>query len=259
VSDSTELLTLSKSLGDKAKSLSAVAKDIAKMPDDPFFARKKLRSSEEKLRKLSFDVPSELAKRIEALDAECTIREAEFWNDVSALCERHNWTLDGSTSRRLIQRGIFIELKRSRVVIDELLIETSPYVPALESQLEDAVAALQPSNARLPRFLDLVAEAYDFLGGNSGRSIEDVFKIFVMRSQKQTFWKCPSGAAFSNSTRPSFRAQLSFALESGATCSDGREISFGTVISSESAWEMYSPGEGRVVQIGRISFSERKK
>jgi hypothetical protein len=200
-----------------------------------------------------------VAKRIEELDAKCTIREAEFWNDLSALCERHNWALDGSTSRRLVQRGIFLELKRSRVVIDELLIEASPYVPALESQLEDAIAALQPSNARLPRFLDSVVEAYDFLGGNSERAVEDVFKIFVMRSQNQTFWKCPSGATFSNSSRPSFRAQLSFALASGAMCSDGRELSFGTVISSESAWELYSPGEGRVVQIGRISFSERKK
>jgi hypothetical protein len=259
VSDPTELVTLSKSLGDKAKSLSAIAKDIAKIPDDPFVARKKLRSLEEKLRRLSLDIPSELAKRIEELDADCTIREAEFWNDLSALCERHNWTLDGSTSRRLIQRGIFIELKRDRVVIDELLIETSPYVTALEHQLEDAIATMQPSNPRRARFLDLVAEAYDYLGGNSERALEDVFRIFVMRDQKQTFWKCPSAATFSNSTRPSFRAQLSSALASGALCSDGREISFGTIISSESAWEMYSPGEGRVVQIGRISFSERNK
>jgi hypothetical protein len=259
VSDPMELVTLSKSLVDKAKSLSAIAKDIAKVSDDPFVARKKLRSVEERLRKLSFDIPSELAKRIEELDADCTIREAEFWNDLSALCESHKWSLDGSTSRRLIQRGIFIELKRSRVVIDELLIETSPYVPSLERQLEDAIAAMQLSNAHPARFLDLVADAYDYLGGNSGRTIEDVFKIFVMRGQKQTFWKCPSGATFSESTRPRFRAQLSAALASGVSCSDGREISFGTVINSESAWEMYSPGEGRVVQIGRISFSERNK
>lgn len=257
--DSKDLASLSKALGEKAKSISAIAKEIAKAPADPFAARKKFQSVEEKLRKLSLDVAPELTKRIEELDASCTIREAEFWNDLSTLCKQRNWELVGSTDRRLIQRGIFVELKRGRVVIDELLIESSPYLPAVERQLEDSIEAMQLSYDRPGRFLDFLAQAYDALPGASERSLEDVFRMFVLRSQKGAFWKCPSAATFSLSPRPKFRAQLSAALASGGSCSDGREISFGTVISSESAWEMYSPGEGRIVQVGRVSFSERNK
>ena len=55
-------------------------------------------------------------------------------------------------------------------------------------------------------------------------------------------------------SRASFRAGLATLMASGAKTKDGRSPRLGTAVSGD-YWEVFSPGEGHIVQVGRISLT----
>jgi hypothetical protein len=152
-----------------------------------------------------------------------------------------------------LKRGLFIEVNEEGVNVENLPPLTF-HVPSLVKAIEPAVDALVPPGHDPRQFLDLIARAYDALGGQGEQPVEEIYKRVIWNVQKVTFWKSLNTSQFVTITRPQFRARLTQSLEIAQKTSDGRELRFGTTVQPREAWEMYSPGEGRVVQIGRVTF-----
>jgi hypothetical protein len=74
----------------------------------------------------------------------CTQLRAEFWDRFATACAQQAWALHGTTSQRLLARGIFIELKDEHVQIESLGGSLAPYVPAVIDALRPEVTRLVP-------------------------------------------------------------------------------------------------------------------
>ncbi len=251
------LVELSKSTASRGKAILRIAKELSAIPDDPFIAARQMKSLAERAAEAGIPIDQELRPILEEVEAIRVRVHAEFWDRFSKACHQRGWTLSGTTPRRLLCQGIFLKLGSDNLVVEELQLDVTPYVHTLVEALAPHVAELIPPGHTPQAFVDALARAYDALSGPTEKSLEDVFKMFVNLSQKPSFWRFGNPAAFTRVTRPAFRARVATLLASGVKPSDGREVTFGTTLSADDVWEIYSPGEDHAVQVGRIAFAKR--
>jgi hypothetical protein len=237
------------------KVLKAASKFQLQLPVDPFETRRRLQGIIDKLRAARLESLLPPEELMQQLDAECTRQKAEFWSELTAACVQRGWELHGTTSRRLVKRGLFVE-----ATDDEVLIETLPamqtfHVPKVMKELDGVMCTLAGNGLDQRQLMELVQRAFDALGGGGERPLEEIYRGVVWHAQKWTFWKTLGPKHFVRITRPQFRSFLTQALQLGMRSPDGRELRLGTTVQAKEAWEMYSPGEARVVQVGRLSLS----
>ncbi len=258
VDEHPEILAWIDRLAKVGRRASAAAKDLQKVALDPFAASAKIESVNKAMQKL--EVPTLAAPNavISAMADECVRRTAEFWGRFEEASKSEGWELHGRTNRRLVARGLFVELKGDSVLVEGAPGRQSPYVPALIPAIRKLVSELIPGDDSVREFLELVARAYDDVSGSDERSIERVFRHAMMLSQPQSFWSDPTPAKFRPITRPIFRARLSAIMQERLETRDGRCLRLGTTLETKERWEIYSPGEGHVVQVGRMVMTKER-
>ena len=178
-----------KQLGAVGKRLQAYARTLQKPPPDPFARRSLLDRTNEGLLKSGFGAFVASAVLRTPLENDCVRQTAEFWQTFDAAAKAEGWHIAGSTNRRLVARGVFLELKGETVSLEGLSGQDTPYVPALVEKMKPLVAKLQPEKRAMAAFLDLLARAYDDLGG-AGRElpVEKIFRTAVLLLQPESFW-----------------------------------------------------------------------
>jgi hypothetical protein len=127
-------------------------------------------------------------------------------------------------------------------------------VPSAISILEPEVNLLVPQKFNVEEFGELLLRAYENVPGKTERPVEAVYRAAVMLSQKPAFWNSQKNSSFTKLTRPAFRARLTALLTSDAE-HHGRQLHFGTTTDPAGIWEIFSPGENRCVQVGRLYLS----
>jgi hypothetical protein len=242
-------------LAQRGKFMVSAMQSLSKLPKNPFEARERVAVLTARLGEYEIEVPQELREVQSELDRECQRLDAEFWSTFHGACQQNSWSLEGTTSRRILQRAIFVNSRDGVITVEELQLSATPFVPELVDLLRGHIEGLIPRGFKPQTFLNKLAAAYDSLSGPPQRPLESVYRAFVCAAQKPAFWTTSNSKSFTSVTRPSFRACLAEALQNNAVCSDGRIPQFGTSLSPNDIWEIYSPGEGRCVQVGRISFS----
>jgi hypothetical protein len=233
----------------------AAAKDLTKLSEDPFAARELVLKYGEKLNALNLSSLLPTVELVKRLDHDCTMLRAEFWNRFADECTKNGWKLVGSTTRRMLNQGLFIRLKDDKVEVEDIGLSFTPFVPSLVESLKPIVDRLLPEDFNEKQFMDLLIASYNSVPGQSERPVEDIYRAAVWLSQKANFWKQLSSKSFVPLIRPAFRAQLSQLLVSNSLTNSGHNLRFGTTSNPKDAWELYSPGEGRVVQIARMAIT----
>jgi hypothetical protein len=241
------------------KKLQTLGKEIAQLTEDPFLRRAKLKQMDEIIAQLCMDelrVPKVINTQ---LDEVCQTESAEFWKHLSDAVMAEGWHLFGSTNRRLIARGIFVELKDDIVLLEGSAKPLTPHVPSIIALLRPMVSMFVAKENDLVKFVDLLKRAWDMGGGRGEISLENVYRSVFVLMQNKPFWNNMTLTKMQPLSRAVFRVRLSSALESGIRTHDGYSIRLGTVLNQKEIWEIFSPGEGRVVQVGRISFEISEK
>jgi hypothetical protein len=75
--------------------------------------------------------------------------------------------------------------------------------------------------------------------------------------QPATFWATIDPLKFHSLSRATFRSRLSAILADNVKSSDGREMRLTPTVTRRDVWELFSPAEGRVVQVGRLAFVKK--
>lgn len=257
--DNTPIEEWAKELELIGKKLQTVGKEIAKLPEDPFLRRAKLEQVGDLITQLGIHdlrAPEEIGTY---LDEQCQMEAAEFWKHFSDAVMAEGWHLFGSTNRRLISRGIFMELKENTVILEGGVKTLTPHVPSLIALLRPMVAELVTKKEEIVKFVDLLKRSWDMTGSRGEVSLENVYRIVFALMQSKTFWDNMTPAKIQPLSRPAFRVRLSAALERGISSHDRYSFRLGTALNQKEIWEIFSPGEGRVVQVGRISFERSEK
>lgn len=237
-----------------SRKLGLLVKNLARAGKDPFARKEQLKKICQVLSDLKLDSLTPPAKISAQLEDDCTQWVAEFWQRFMEESARLGWEVHGTTNRRLINRGIFLALKGEKLIIEELGVRLNLYLPSVVQRLKPEVESLIPKKLKLEAFMELISTAFEQVGGSSERSLDTVYQQAVLLSQKKSFWKAVSRERFQPLTKPMFRARLAEVLRAGLKDKDGRSIRFGTTVNRREAWEIFSPGEERVVQVGRIAF-----
>ena len=162
--------------------------------------------------------------------------------------------MHGSTERRLVAYAFFVELKNDTVVIDGVPGKRTPHVPAVIGVLKPHIDSLTIDKASLQQFTGILAEAYDALGEQGEVPVEAVYRQCVLAVQPTSFWVTAEPSKFQSLTRPMFRCRLSAMLAANLKPADGRELRLTPTVTRKDVWELFSPAEGRVVQVGRLAF-----
>jgi hypothetical protein len=237
-----------------SKKLQSHAKAILAAGEDPFAQREQIERTAKTLSEVDTNrltAPDSLRK---VVDTQCLEARAEFWQQFCANAQTAGWEVHGSTDRRLVSRAIFVELKNDAVTIDAAPGRHSPYVPSLIQTLKPHVDVLKADKGSLRQFVDMLAQAYDMLGGHGDITLEAVFRQCILLIQSPAFWVNTESAKFQELPRPVFRYRLSAALSENIATTDGREFRLMPTVNRKDYWELFSPVEGRVVQVGRLSF-----
>ena len=95
---------------------------------------------------------------------------------------------------------------------------------------------------------------YDALGEQGEVPVEAVYRQCVLAVQPTSFWVTAEPSKFQSLTRPMFRCRLSAMLAENLKPADGRELRLTPTVTRKDIWELFSPAEGRVVQVGRLAF-----
>ena len=127
----------------------------------------------------------------------------------------------------------------------------TPYVPTLISVLTPLAESFILSDRDMTSFMTNIHEAHRDVGQREA-PLEEIFHRIVILLQKQMFWNTMKG--FVPFTRAMFRLRLSEALEKNLSTPDGRTIQLGATRLGQSAWEVYSPGEMRLIQVGSLAL-----
>jgi hypothetical protein len=239
------------------KKLNALAKSLLVGGDDPFSQRENIDRTDKTLSEINvgaLKAPADLRKSV---DAACVEAIAEFWQRFCSAARDAGWEVHGSTERRLVARAFFVELKNDAVVIDGFAGKLSPHVSALMGALKPHIDSLTAEKGALQQFSDILAEAYDILGGQGDVPIEAVFRQCVLLVQPTSFWATVEPSKFRQLSRPMFRCRLSAILAQSVRPADGRELRLTPTVNRKDVWELFSPAEGRVVQVGRLAFFKR--
>lgn len=240
-----------------SKKLHAHAKATLASGDDPFAQREQIERTDKTLADIRIDslkAPADLRKAVETA---CVEGVAEFWQKFGAAAKDSGWEVHGSTERRLVARAFFVELKNDGVVIEAVAGKHSPHVPAVLAALKPQINSLTSDKASLQRFCDMLADAYAVLGGQGEVSIEAIYRQCVLLAQPAGFWANVEPSKFQPLTRPMFRCRLAAVLAENVKPADGRELRLTPTVTRKDVWEVFSPAEGRVVQVGRLAFTKR--
>ena len=109
----------------------------------------------------------------------------------------------------------------------------------------------------MKQFCEILAQAYDAAGGQGDVPIEAVFRQAILLLQPATFWATIDASKFQCLSRATFRSRLSAILADNVKSSDGREMRLTPTVTRKDVWELLSPAEGRVVQVGRLAFVKK--
>jgi hypothetical protein len=231
-------------------------KHLRKAPADPFEVVHRINAVRHALTSVGVDADKSLDAVLQALESECVRLEAEFWGLLTQACATRGWDVLGSTNRRLVNKALFVSQDGSAVNVDDVAAGCTPYIPSLMPTLTRVVEELMASEAELKSFLGVLAKVYDaFPRPGSECSLEAVYRQCIVELQKPSFWRNPTSTSFIRLSRPAFRYRISEILRLGVLTTDGRAVTLGTTTMSKDAWEIYSPGEQRVVIAGRLSLT----
>lgn len=236
------------------RKLKAHARAIVAAGSDPFAQREQVERINKTLSEVDLDLLKGPPELLKTLDIECIEASAEFWQRFCSAANDNVWEVHGSTERRLVSRAFFVELKDDNVRIDGIPGRYTPNVPALIRLLKPRIDSLVLDKGTLQQFAELLAKAYDDLGGRGETSIEAIFRQCVLLVQPATFWANIEPAKLQPLSRPVFRSRLSAILAESVRLADGRELRLTPTVNRKDVWELYSPAEGRVVQVGRLAF-----
>lgn len=239
------------------KKLQALAKAAASAEGDAFAIRELLERVDKTLSDTNLNTlkaPQDLRKSIETACIEAT---AEFWQRFCAAAKELGWETHGSTERRLIARSCFVELKNDIVTIEGAPGKHTPQVSAVVELLKPVLAGVAIDKKGLQEFVEVLAQAYDNLNAQGEVPIEAVFRQCVLLIQPATFWANIEASKFQALSRPLFRCRLSAILVDNIRPADGRDLRLTPTVNRKDVWELFSPAEGRVVQVGRIAFVKR--
>lgn len=250
--DTTALESYFKKLDSLGKLGRGAAKKLADPDQDPFEAKAALAAVAKAAEAIGMSRQG-LDEALAHLDRQCIQTRAEFWDRFADESSRRRWSVVGTTARRLIQGGVLLEALDEDVKVLESGLSLSHHAPTVARAIEAEVQDCEKWNKDPQRFVDLLLQAYDSLPGEGEKSLEQVFKAFVWVAQKPGFWRTLQPGAYSRCSRASFRAGLAGVMSAGSRAKDQRAPRLGTALSGE-YWEVFSPGEGRVVQVGRLSF-----
>ncbi len=246
----------SNDLGALANALGTAEKRFRNLPADPFESLRRIDAVVDLLKRAGVGpIPALDATRSD-IEKDCVRQEAEFWGRFADACAASGWELLGSTNRRLVNRAIFVSQDGRVVKVEGLSTAYTPFVPKLIAVLVIHLQDVGVSEAELRSFMEVVSRAYDCTP-RAGKecSIEAIYRHSLIEAQKPNFWRNPSPGFFVTLSRPMFRYRLSEVLRLGVTAPDGRTLSLGTTTMTKDAWELYSPGEQRVVMAGRLSLT----
>lgn len=236
--------------------LATAHKHLRKASADPFEVVHRLNAARHALTSVGVDADKSLDAILPALESECVRLEAEFWGLLTQECAARGWDVVGSTNRRLVNKALFISQEGSAVKVEGVAAECTPYIPTLMPKIARVVEEFMAPEAEVKSFLAVLAKVYDALPRpGSECSLETLYRHCIVELQKPNFWRNPSSTAFMSLGRPAFRYRISEILRLGISTADGRAVTLGTTTMSKEAWEIYSPGEQRVVIAGRLSLT----
>lgn len=244
-----------KAIMSAGRKMQTSAKAIQKLGDDPFTARKHIRKAISLIEDLGMSGIAPPEGVLEGLEADCLTLEAEFWGRLEEAISNEGWELIGTTDRRLLHRGIFVELTGDQVRIEGVSGLCTPHVPTLIETLRPEVKNLPSSDPKgIRKYVNAIIDAYDMAGGRGELSIEKIYRLAVLQTQKPAFWSKMQPSSLHRFTRPMFRAIVSKLLSEGELLGPHLNLRLGTTVDPKDAWEVFSPGEGRVIQVGRVSI-----
>jgi len=244
---SDQIATLSATLG-------AVQKQLRGLPESPFEALRRINAARDALQSACIQGIEVIDSAAVALEGDCVRSETEFWGLLTEACGAIGWKVFGSTNRRLIHQAVFVSQDGRSVKVEGQPAIFTPDVPTVMAALRHQFQDIESSESELRTFLDLLIRAYEATSKTGSEcNLEELFRCCVVELQKPGFWRNPVKASFVSLTRPAFRFRLSEILRRGMTAPDGRLISLGSTTATKDAWEVFSPGEQRVVLAGRLS------
>lgn len=185
-------------------------------------------------------------------DGRCVRARAEFWGSLKEACIARSWGLAGTTDRRIVEQGLFVELLKDKVRVDELALDVSPDAHVVVEAIGKHVEDLRFWTGRIDQFMAALELAYEMVPGERERPLEAIYRATFLSIQRASFWKSLQVSQMTMLVRPIFRACLSAAMSSGVKTPKGRALRFGATLQGKEVWEVFSPGEQRVVQVGRL-------
>ena len=249
-----ELLRYGELLAKIGRRLQTQSKAVAQAGGDPFMQRKALEAANATLDELGIKAERPSSETMKSIDEQCVRCVAEFWDEFMKQAKSNGWEVHGSTGRRLVSRGFFVELSGSGVHVDDFPGTHTPFVPRLIEQLKPAVNSLIETGSNVGQFTNSLIAAYEDAGGAGEISLERIYRGAMLNSQRPSFWKNSDVKMFQPLTRPMFRARLSRLLAGNAAIAGGRTVRLGTTTDRRDAWEIFSDAEGRVIQVGRLAI-----
>jgi hypothetical protein len=240
-----------------SKRLQSPAKVLLAGGTDPFVHRDMIHQLGKILADVNLEslkAPAEVRKAVETA---CVEARAEFWQRFCVAANDAGWEVHGSTERRLVARAFFLELKNDAISIEGVPGKHSPHVPAVIESLKPHIGLLATDKRSLQRFSEILAEAYGILAGQGEVPVEAVYRQCVLLVQPAGFWANVDQSKFQTLSRPMFRCRLSAVLAESVKPADGRELRLTPTVTRKDVWELFSPAEGRVVQVGRLAFIKR--
>lgn len=240
-----------------SKKLHAHAKAILDGGGDPFAHREQIDRVDKTLADTNLESLKAPADLRRAVETACVEAVAEFWQRFCAAASEAGWEIHGSTERRLVARAFFVERKNDTVIIEAVPGKHSPNVPAVIAALKPHIGSLAIDKASLQRFGEMLAEAYALLGDQGEVPVEAVYRQCVLLAQPTGFWANVEPSKFQPLSRPVFRCRLSALLAENVKPAGGHDLRLTPTVTRKDVWEIFSPAEGRVVQIGRLALIKR--
>ncbi len=252
--DLTPIEHLASEIESFSKKLLALAKAIIASGDDPYKQREQIERIDKTLDETDLGALKATTGLRKSVSTACVEATAEFWQRFCLAATEAGWEVHGTTERRLVARAIFVELKDDFIAIEGVIGKQPPHVPLVIQTLKPLIESLDANKLTLRQFCEVLVQAYDALGGQGDLSLETVFRQCLLLIQPPVFWTTIEPAKFCILSRPAFRWRLSNILAENVVPADGREIRLSPTVNRKDVWELFSPAEGRVVQVGRIAL-----
>ncbi len=183
----------------------------------------------------------------------------EIESGLRAELENLKFRIDGNWPKLFIERAVSLEFfDSSRTAVVGGVKVDDPSVPKIISLVRPMVQELLPKSFSSAGFLAKLREAYDSTKSSSKQvPILDLYRSFVVLSQKPRFWRDAREGSFTGISIEQFRARLSKSLEEiangGGTAS--LDIRLLPPLDPKDALFLYLPGEARFGYVGRVEFS----